>query len=548
MTRISSIKKVFTLIASIIIAGASHIYAAEQDLGVLVPDVEYTITQFATVTGQYTPTQTGPVKFIYSQGPLQLYSSADHSDDSAVYGTHAYTSSGQVVSYSELQAGTTYYIYDRMTMNGGTLIIREGTTELEITGTTPVSDPTASGYAPLSVSNNYTVSIFFNFPVTCGNAFLIAGAERVSINAVATGSTIGCDISSAMMEFYRSGSLKEGDTVTVRVLQVKDALDSDNKYNTNGKVEIDFTVAAKPAELTATTNVSFSNTDYIFDSYYLPDDPRAIVELEFDTLLSTSQTPQLTLKYGDTDNLDLGVYREVINGHNEGNKAIFDLSGKIRRPIDMLPGSTADTQPTHMYGSFGNIYSADGQRAFTNKASNPTSFSASYRLNVLQYAIAADFTPVRGGKLNPGDEMEIWIRNGDMIRFDAVLFAYTSAGQDATVEVPYSDIKVETDPYSDDAMLYTFTVPAFEADPGTKVTVTLAGLMCADGLDHSTDITAVYEGSQSAIIDITVSGSDRLHDVYNAAGVLVLRSATEEQINALPAGFYIANGKKFIVR
>lgn len=45
-----------------------------------------------------------------------------------------------------------------------------------------------------------------------------------------------------------------------------------------------------------------------------------------------------------------------------------------------------------------------------------------------------------------------------------------------------------------------------------------------------------------------VEATEQLLDIYNAAGILVLRSATAEQIRALAPGLYIVKGKKLIVR
>ena len=70
-------------------------------------------------------------------------------------------------------------------------------------------------------------------------------------------------------------------------------------------------------------------------------------------------------------------------------------------------------------------------------------------------------------------------------------------------------------------------------------------------------LTAGYYGmSDSKTINIskktdsitTVEATCEAADIYNAAGILVLRSATAEQIRALAPGLYIVKGKKMIVR
>lgn len=60
-------------------------------------------------------------------------------------------------------------------------------------------------------------------------------------------------------------------------------------------------------------------------------------------------------------------------------------------------------------------------------------------------------------------------------------------------------------------------------------------LVCEFQIGESDGLNAIVAGNAAA-------------DVYNASGVCVLRNATAEQMKSLPAGIYIANGKKFVVR
>ena len=77
MTRFLSLKRVaFSIVATCGAMGAAT--AAEPyDMGVMEPGVTYTYPAYAVVTGEYTPSVTGPVKFVYSTNPLALYTSRD---------------------------------------------------------------------------------------------------------------------------------------------------------------------------------------------------------------------------------------------------------------------------------------------------------------------------------------------------------------------------------------------------------------------------------------------------------------------------------------
>ena len=50
----------------------------------------------------------------------------------------------------------------------------------------------------------------------------------------------------------------------------------------------------------------------------------------------------------------------------------------------------------------------------------------------------------------------------------------------------------------------------------------------------------------TGIDDITID-TDNRNDVYNLQGICIRRNATQADIDALPAGIYIVNGRKLIV-
>lgn len=516
--------------------------AEPYDMGVMEPGVTYTYPAYAVVTGEYTPSVTGPVKFVYTTNPLAIYSSKGHEDESLISGSHAYTSGGQVMTYSELQAGTTYYIYSAMSMMEGAVTIQEGASELKVVAI----DPPADTDAPYSVSDDYTVDITFNYPVTVDNALLLVNGARKTVSAVSNNTYVTCDVAGAMMDFYRDGTMKEGDEITLRLLQVKDASDPDNKFEGKGKLEIKYKMAAKPAEVVEIINAGLKG-DNVFNSYYSSNDEKGKIHFVFDRELSSEKTPVARLTYGNADNIEIGIYTEDVQGNNEGNTASFDFSGKLRRPIDMLPASTPDTQPAFIHGSFADIYTPDGQRVYTGSISNPNGYSLSFSMNVLQFTIAADFTPARGTTLVPGQEMEIWVMNGDKLNFSGIRFDYMSNNEQHEYIIPVDEIKIEADSMSDDAMLYTFAVPAINMDSDSKVTVSLADLECADGLDHNNDVRAEFSYETSGIEEIAGDALEGSFDIYDIAGVAVMRGATRSDLRNLKKGIYIVNGKKIII-
>lgn len=511
------------------------------DLGKLVPGESYSFPVYTEVKAEYTPSATGPVKFLYTSNPLTMYTSSDYTDESIVEGQHSYVDGKQMVSYAELNGGQTYYLYSAMTMMAASFEILEGRTELEMINVTP----SLKEGETFSVSSNYTIDVAFNVPVTVGNTLIIAGNETARVASTVSNTYIVCDVASTVMGMYHNGTIKGGDVMTLRLVNVTDASDSDNKYNDEGVVEIDFVMADKPGELVEIVNADQSNTDNPFMSYYANGDEAGSVSFVFDRPVSADKS-LARITYGDTDNMDVGVYVEEISGKADGNSVMFDFTGKLRRPIDMLPESTTDTQPESLHILFGNIYTEDGQRVYTGRQSNPTGYSMSFKLHTLQYTISSDFTPGRGSKLEAGNNMEIWVMNGLYVHASGIRFDFTKNGVPASVVLPMSEVTVEQDPIAAEDMIFTFKIPELNADEDTTVTVSFADVECSDGLDHSNELTAEFGYATSGIENVDFSNEDSFA-IYNAAGICVKSNASKEDLKSLPKGLYIVNGKKIVL-
>ncbi|MBD5356453.1 MAG: T9SS type A sorting domain-containing protein [Bacteroides sp.] len=542
---LSFIKSTLTCVALSGIAFAGNAKTADEtvNFGTMEPGVTYEYPRYVAVYGEYTPSVTGPVRLLSSTTRIQLYTSKDFSDETCLSSTHAYVSGGRLESYKELEAGVTYYVYSPFTQEKGTVTIYEGVTELELLSVSPKLEEGEM----FSVSSNYTIELGFNAPVTVGNVLLLAGDERARISGTLEESYLVCNVADAIIDFYDRGVLKEGDVMTLRVTNITDALDQTNKYGDNGRLELDFVMAAKPAQLVEVINADITTIDGPFNTYYLEGSEESVISLVFDEELSSEKIPNAYIIYGDSDNLDVGIYEEYVPGVNEGNTASFDFSGKLRRPIDMLPNSDSNTQPEYINIIFQDIYSADGQRAYTGRRTNPTGFSMSFKVNLLQYTIAADFTPGRGATLEPGSTMEIWVMNGAFISSTGISFTYLYNDEPTTTIVPMSEVIIEEDPIADTDLIYTFKVPDLPIEPGTKVTVSFADVDCADGIDHASDVTAEFNYGTSGVETISNTNDDTV-TVYDIAGVRVLENASRNDLSKLSKGLYIVNGKKMVIK
>ncbi len=540
--------------AAMAVAAASFVFAADaqaKDLGELKAGVKYTYEANELVTATYKPTVTQRVRMIFQGIPVNLFTTPTGEAGSKVDYGHDYTDAGTLRDYyKNLVAGQTYYIYAKP-IGAGSFEILEGQQEILLLSTRPSADVTSPDYygGKFSVSSNYRVSFNFNTPVNCGAAYVIApGNNRIQAYPMKGSSSVSIDIADAAMKLYRSGNLKEGDELQIQLTQVVDAADESNSYPS--RVRATYVMAAKPIELIGETNISKTETNFL-NSFYLKGAEDGIVTLEFDGPVTTKTPCVAGITYGNPDNLDVGIYSESIRGNVDGSKVSFDFSGKLRRRADMLPAGDESTWPAVAGVSFADIRSEDGQRAYTGAVANARSFDYTLRLRELQYDIAADFTPADGGTLYYDKDMEIWVMNGDKIRFDAVCFAYKEAGQAKTVEVPMEEITVTNDEYSDDARIYTFKVPVFNADKDTPVDLTVKNLTVADGLNHNADIRASFakaEAYVNAVEGIEAEEAEGSSDVFTLTGVRVLRDADASQIRTLEKGIYIWKGRKIVIK
>lgn len=535
----------FCVSALTVAASASSAYAKEVvDLGDLQPGVTYEFPGYQEVIGKYTPQNSGTVRMTYFNcTPLTFYTDESYSDESEMHGEFNYTGDGnQMVTYENLQAGTTYYLHQGFTWSSGSFQITEGSAPLSVQATSPSQDQV------FSASRDYRIEVSFNSPVTAGAAYIIVGDQRQRVAGTVYGNTLSYDVYEAVMSMYRGGYLKEGDEITLRVMQVADKSNPENLYDVTGKCEVSFKVAAKPAELIETRGYSTSSYANPLNSYYFAGDEAALMQLVFDQSLDPTKHPVANITYGNPDNLDLGIYTETIVGYIDDNVAKFDFSGKRRRTMDMLPGADASQQPSSLYVAYSGLYTKDGQNAYTGMLSNPYSFSASYSVNNLLYTIAADFTPARGSVLTSGAPAEIWVMNGAYLQFDNIYIDYVEDGEDKYVRVPKTSITISDDPESATGFdkLYNFTVPEFKADPETDIKMYFSNVKCADGLDHSADVEANYKSSTSGLDSIDAAALTG--DVYDITGKLVLRNAARSDLNTLDKGIYIFNGKKIAIK
>lgn len=112
-----------------------------------------------------------------------------------------------------------------------------------------------------------------------------------------------------------------------------------------------------------------------------------------------------------------------------------------------------------------------------------------------------------------------------------------------------------------DGQAYSNYASGFTVLDGTVVSITLADTKASVTVDGAT-VEADADGKYNVVVtketNIVVDKTNAIEEVvevetlnnnvYNLQGILVIKNATESQINALPAGLYIINGKKVAVK
>ena len=517
----------YLLASTIVCATASVNAAAPLDLGEMQPDVVYEYQDMVPVMGYYTPLESGVMRCYSTGEEISVYEDAAHVQE-IVASNSFYSADGEKVRIYSVSKGQTVYFYNAFPIAGGKFRFAVGEEEIVLSSVYPVADGT-----PVSLSVNYDLTAVFSIPVKCTKCTVAVNDESAEISPNVVDSSISINWFNTLREWYRAGKIDGGDVLTVTLTGIRDASNAGNRPDFGdgvGKLVLKYTMAPRPAELIREIGTPASGmTDFL--TYYLPGGSEGKVSLIFSGDLDPQCHPDAELQYGDLDNIEAGMYIEKLPVEIEGNTLSVNLQGVARFPDQMIPGLPAQNTIDLVISR---VKSADGQYVLTGHTASPYSFGFNYKLKSMVYSIAADWMPLPGSSLTSGDEMEIWVLNGQKIMFDSVDFSYVKDGNPAVVSVPYGELKATVD--SDDAMLYNLSAPAFDADPDSEITVSFGSLKCADGLDHSSDIFVRYKASTSGVEAVEGADSDAVY--YDLTGRRVQKPAK---------GIYIRNGKKVVV-
>lgn len=164
--------------------------------------------------------------------------------------------------------------------------------------------------------------------------------------------------------------------------------------------------------------------------------------------------------------------------------------------------------------------------------------------------VAFTFVPSEGETISPMDAVTVTFSAEGLVGVVHNSFAWGTQAprfvSEAGASVPSIQIKKLTD------LSYTFThTYPFSTNgefslliPAEYFTFTFS-----DGYEQKNEeISTTFEVQGTSAIDAVESEAAAAGDIYNVLGVCVLHNATPEQVKALPAGIYLINGKKILVK
>lgn len=505
------------------------------DLGELVLDTDYVINDdFSDYIGSFVAPSSGTLiatsTDTYTLQPYRERLSDMESEGNAIgfvldnpYGAKQY--------HFDVVEGTTYYFYIAFSMSQFTFRLTMDAGEgIELTKSTPEVGST------ISISDGALISLQFNRAVNLDpTAQIIAGNSIATADINGQNNIYSLEIKQPLFDWLQDGTLKGGDKVKVRINNVTAAEDASVVYGTDGTLEIEYTVGGMPITLQ-----SAENTSGIFKSYYLESDPTSVVTLTFDGDVASANA---SLSFGSPE-VEGDFYNETLTPVIEGNTIKVSLANVIRTPDNMV---SSGTNYGNMTLTVSRVVDTTGQFAYSDTQGSVGAFSFTFSdLEVVTADVISEFTPASGANLDDVATIEIWITDENKLQYDGVLFTFTDDNEERIDLIVANDqITKEADPYDADAAILTVPVPTIP-EGGWYVAVSLYNLTSADGYDHSDQVYAEYLAGNTAINNIFGDEVSE-YTVYNTNGVLVLHTTSRDEVNNLPNGIYIINGKKFLI-
>lgn len=418
-------------------------------------NIDYPVQQYKDFKGKLTAPESGviieygtvPAHILDADGELQMVS------DWAYAG---YINGKQAFQF-EATAGTTYYIYTDFVFDNGVISFAMNP-QMKVIDVYPeqgsVYDMAATEFIDITANQNITI----------GKATVKTGELTAEVSTRTNGANSSILINEALSVWYDRNQIRGGEEINVELSEITDGMGQ-----STDNITLNYVLAGKPYTL-----IEQSIPDPIL-SWYPAGSENAKAIFTFSG--PVAENPSIMLCYSP---IELGYeYSETLPATVDGNTITVDLSGKLRTPevmsstgasydfIDIRLFSIKDTRGQYILASEGSVGSFHIRTPFQNLE----------RIN-----FAADFTPPYGSDLKNETEIKIECDHINNLDFSAMLFRSGSE----SASVAKSEMTI-----SDRAIIAS--IPEGWTTK-SDVIVSLENLITADGLDHSAEFSAKYNG------------------------------------------------------
>lgn len=478
--------------------------------------------------GLITPDQNGVLVVYFKDTPSQwaVYDNADPTNTELSVQSNYVSEEIEGINFGtrislNATAGTTYRVFmSNWNSSSNYVLCQLETNEIELTACTPEqgSSISVSTDAQLDIEFNCNVKVE-SATVTCGDMtttfpYSTAGDSKLRYY----GNIVTVIMKETLYGWLSDGSVSAGDALNVTLNGLCRVDDESIKYGEDGKLTLNYVVAAMPAQLVSSVNTPDQMPN--LKSYYLLDDTTGTIILTFDKemLNSEDDAPYAVLGTGNKESIEGDYYEETVPVIVDGYDLIINLQGVLRN---------ASTMNLSMHYGFmqldvKNVKSVDGQYVYDAGSGKMGSINYMYGFENVVCDIFTEITPSKG-EIKAGDTIELWISGESQLRYDGISFAY---GENEVVVTDYSK---EADTEDDAATIINVVVPTLEnIESGDEVVLTLKNVIAADGLDHANDVKATYTYTIAEVVipefSITPAGGsivDKLayFELTNEAGL-----------------------------
>ena len=493
------------LIVAVLAIGAYTAFAAGSGISADDPLViesagEYQTTSMKPFYGQFVVpedvTTDNAVLEIVSNDRISAYSDAAMAQEVGTIAGNFSPFTTTVKVANGTAKGTIIYLYCDFCMNGGTIKVNFGApTPLAWVGNTPEAT------SVLNAASAYVTAEFNKDVKVDGVNMRLYDGSTKTVKYTVQGKFISIEAKETIVPMYESGELEDGDYI---YFDFKNVTTVDGKESL-GDLTLPYSAGPKPVKLTSTVNTPGTGMD-VFYSWIPTSSSSKLLQFNFDGALDTSASINAYLEFGNVEYENL-YYTEPLEVKFFGDKLIaIDMSGKLRRRVDMLPSASEDeaSEFTSVTIHLTGVKDASGNPVYSEGSGSIGSFSVVYPYEEVSYSLASEFTP-GSGSIDGVSSIEIWYQEtGGKLAYDGVQFAYVLGGEAKVAQVMNDNItKVETE--ADNSVTLTVPVPSFARDADTQVVVSPYNLEAPDGLDHSAEITATYTtaGVESSAMTVT---------------------------------------------